>query len=396
MASLIPAEAPSFVRDRLTWLAYISLSVYAFYVYALGPVLAFIHQELHLSYTLTSLHSTLWSAGAVFTGLTYDLLTRRFGRHRVFWISAAVTSAGALLFVAGHVVEVTLLAAVVLGVGATYFGAGCSVALSDRFGPLRDRALVEANVGASATGVAVPALLGVLAGTAAGWRSALVIPVLTLGALYVVLGRTRFPVAPAAPSAERHLPRSFWGPCVLVALAVAIEFGVIFYAVPLLGISVGLSTASSATVLSVFVAGELVGRLVGARLTRRPGRAEALLGVALGVAMAGFLALWLGRSIALAAVAIFITGAGIGNLYPLSLAMALGAGAGRTDRAMARTQVAVGLAIGSAPLLLGVLSDRVGVLRALSVEPALIVAAAVLLLVVARGGRAERLVAAAA
>jgi predicted MFS family arabinose efflux permease len=103
--------------------------------------------------------------------------------------------------------------------------------------------------------------------------------------------------------------------------------------------------------------------------------------------MAGFLVLWLGRAVVLSAVAIFVTGAGVGNLYPLSLAMALGAGAGKTDQAMARTQVAVGVAIGTAPLLLGVLSDHVGVLRALTVEPALIVVAALVLLLVVRGGR---------
>jgi fucose permease len=105
--------------------------------------------------------------------------------------------------------------------------------------------------------------------------------------------------------------------------------------------------------------------------------------------MAGFLALWLGRVAVLSAIALFVTGLGVGNLYPLSLAMALGAGGGKTDQAMARTQVAVGVAIGTAPLLLGVLSDHVGVLRALTVEPALIVAAAVVLWVVVRGGRGE-------
>ena len=389
MASLIQAEAPGFHRDRLTWLAYISLSAYAFYLYALGPVLAFVHQELHLSYTLTSLHSTVFSVGAVCTGLTFDRSTRRWGRHGVFWIAAAATSAGALLFVVGHQVAVTLLAALVLGVGCTYLGAGCSVVLADRHGRQRDRALVEANVGASGTGVVVPALLGLLAGTAGGWRPALLLPVLTLGVLYVLWGRLPMTSPPVPASVAGRLPRGFWGPCLLVAFAVAIEFTVIFYGVPLLGISVGLSTASSAAVLSLFIAGELTGRSAGAWLTRRPGRALGLIGLALGITMAGFLVLWFGRELVVAAVAIYVTGIGVGNLYPLSLAMALGAGRGRTDQAMARTQIAVGVAIGTAPLLLGILSDHVGVLRALAVEPGLIVVAALLLLVVARTRRGE-------
>jgi predicted MFS family arabinose efflux permease len=395
VAPLNGAAAPRFTRDRLTWLAYISLSSYAFYLYALGPVLAFLHQEMHLSYTVTSIHSTIFSVGAVVTGLTFDRFTRRAGRHRVFWLSAAATVVGALLFFVGHQVAVTLIAAFVLGVGCTYLGAGCSVALADRHGLQRDRALLEANVGASGTGVAVPALLGVLAGTALGWRPALLVPVLALVMLFVLLRHTAFPARAAPTSAARRLPRGFWGPCLMVALAVGIEFTVIFYGVPLLHISVGLATGDSAVVLSLFVAGEFAGRLTGARLTRQPGHAAQVIGLALAVAMAGFLALWLGRAAVLSAVALFVTGVGVGNLYPLSLAMALGAGGGRTDQAMARTQVAVGVAIGTAPLLLGVLSDHVGVLRALIVEPALIVIAAVVLLVVVRGGRGEPAAAAA-
>jgi len=389
VASLTGAEAPRFTRDRLTWLAYISLASYAFYLYALGPVLAFLHQELHLSYAVTSLHSTIFAVGAVVTGLTFDRVTRGWGRHRVFWLSAAATVAGALLFFAGHQVAVTLPAAFVLGIGCTYLGAGCSVALADRHGPQRDRALLEGNVGASGTGVVVPALLGLLAGTTAGWRPALLLPALTLGALWVLLRDTALPAPPAPASAARRLPRDFWGPCGLVALAVGIEFTLIFYGVPLLHVSVGLSTGGASVVLSLFVAGELAGRLVGARVTRRPGQAERVIGFALAVAMAGFLALWLGRVTVLSALALFVTGLGVGNLYPLSLALALGAGGGRTDQAMARTQIAVGVAIGTAPLLLGVLSDRVGVVRALTVEPALIVTAALVLLVVVRAGRGE-------
>jgi predicted MFS family arabinose efflux permease len=56
---------------------------------------------------------------------------------------------------------------------------------------------------------------------------------------------------------------------------------------------------------------------------------------------------------------------------------------------MSRVQVGIGIAMGIAPLLLGVLSDRVGVVRALAVEPALTVVAVVVLLVVVRASRGE-------
>lgn len=390
MASLSAAEAPGFTRDRLTWLAYISLSTYAFYIYALGPIVAFLHQELHLTYTLTSLHSSLWSVGSVLAGLTLQPLARRLGRRRLFWLAAATTGVGALLFIAGHAVEVTLLAALVLGTGSTLVGAVSSVVLADRHGRHSDRALVEANLGASGVGTFVPALLGLLALTAGGWRSALLLPLVTLGVLFLVMGRVPMP-APARPAsaAAVRLPRGFWAHVLLVALAVGIEFCVLFFAVPLLGIGSRLSTAGAAAALSLFVAGELTGRAAGSWLTRRPGRATRLIGAALAVAMAGFLVLWLTRLTGLAVVALFVTGLGIGNLYPLSLALALRAGRGGTDQAMARVQVGIGVAIGTAPLLLGVLSDHVGVIRALAVEPGLIVAAVLVLLLVVRAERRQ-------
>ena len=218
MASLSAVEAPRFTRDRLTWLAYISLSTYAFYIYALGPVVAFLHQELHLTYTLTSLHSTLWSVGSVLAGLTLQPLARRLGRQRLFWLAAATTGVGALLFIVGHAVAVTLLAALVLGTGSTLVGAVSSVVLADRHGRHSDRALVEANLGASGVGTFVPALLGLLALTAGGWRSALLLPLVALGVLFLVLGRVPMPAPPIAASAAAGAcpgvsgPTSCWWP----------------------------------------------------------------------------------------------------------------------------------------------------------------------------------------
>ena len=379
MAGLRPAEPGSFTRDRVTWLAYLCISVYAFYIYALGPVVALLRSELHLSYTLASLHSTLWAVGSITTGLCFDRLTRWLGRRLLFWLAALVSSLGVLLFLFGHQVALTLPAAAVLSVGSTTLGAVSSVVLADRHGESKDRALLEANSGASATGVVVPALLGLLAGTAGGWRPGLLLPVLALGLLFVRFHALPLPAPRVATSQAARLPRSFWPACSLVALAVAIEFVILFYGAPLLVAGSGLPTARATAVLSAFVGGELVGRLAGGWLTRRPGRSEAVIGSALLVTMVAFLVLWLGRNAVLQGVALFVTGTGVGNLYPLSLAMALGAGGGLTDRAMARIQVAVALAIGAAPLLLGVLSDRAGLLRALALEPVLIVAMALVL-----------------
>lgn len=384
MAILRRGQVTPLVRDHLTWLAYLALSTYAFCLYALGPMLAFLRQELHLSYTLASWHASLWAAGAILSGITFDLLTRRLGRRTVFWLAALTLGVGLLLFVAGHLVGVTLLAAAVGGIGGTLLGATSSTALADRHGPSSDRALVEANVGASVTAVAVPALLGLLATTRLGWRAGLLVPLAGLLLLFGASGRVAFPV-PSEAAAGGRLHPEFWWRCALVALAVAVEFCLVFYGVPLLATGTGLSTSGAAATMSLFFAGELAGRVGGARITRRPGRARRIIALGLGVAIVGFLSLWIARAAWVAAVALFVTGLGVGNLYPLSISLALDAGAGRTDRAMARIQLFVGLAVLTAPLLLGVLSDHLGVIRAVAVEPLLIAAAALVLVAAPRG-----------
>jgi MFS family permease len=99
------------IGRRVTVLAYTALAPYVFCLYGLGPILVFLHDELRLSYTLTSLHSALWAAGTVLSGLVFARLTRLAGRVRLFWWSMAGTAAGALLFAVGHIVALTLLAA---------------------------------------------------------------------------------------------------------------------------------------------------------------------------------------------------------------------------------------------------------------------------------------------
>ena len=85
---------------------------------------------------------------------------------------------------------------------------------------------------------------------------------------------------------------------------------------------------------------------------------------------------------------LFLCGLGIANLYPLALALTLGAAAGREDQANARTQLLLGLSAAASPYLLGSLADRYGLTTAFALEPVLIAAC---LLLLWGGLRARRL-----
>ena len=68
-------------------------------------------------------------------------------------------------------------------------------------------------------------------------------------------------------------------------------------------------------------------------------------------------------------------GLGVAPLYPLTIGFAIGAAGAAADAASARFMMAVGMAVISAPVLLGAVADEVGLRSAQLVLPALLAAA---------------------
>ncbi len=389
--------AGAFVRDPDTVLAYGAVACFAYCLYGLGPILAFLRADLHLSYALTTLNSVLWSCGTITAGLAYRPLVRWLGQRLLVWGMTAAFCAGIVLLAAAHLLALTLTAALLMGASGTTLLVATSAILSDRHGPRRDRALVEANAGAVAMAVLAPLLFGALGGTAVTWRAALAVPLAGFAVLYLLFRRLPGPAGtagtrePASPGEIRprpgRLPVAYWVRAALVAITVAIEFCVVFYAAELLH-ATGLPLDRAATALAVFYLGELAGRLAGARLTRRQSaRGRALVAASLAVAAAGFAAFWLSGRLAVALAGLFVTGLGVANLYPLTLGLAMSAAPGDSGRAAARTQVLAGIAVMAAPFALSLMADAWGVGPAFAIEPALIALAAILLAATARRAR---------
>ena len=378
-------------RDGPTLLGYGALAGYAFWLYAYGPALALLRAELHFSYAVLGVYSALWAAGAALAGVSFAWIARRLPRSALLWSSAAGTTAGAGLFTAVHTIAATMAGAVILGSAGTTLLTCIQAILSDRHGEQRDRALTEANVGAAGCAVLAPVLLGVFQATPLGWRAAFGLPALLLAGLYLRYRRKPLPKAPAGPSTGRQagLSLSCWLLAAMVAVGIAIEFCPVYFGAEALT-TIGMRTAQAALAMSGFYLGILVGRIGGSYLTRRAGRTIPLLWASLAVTGAGFLLFWLASWPALAIAGLFACGAGVANLYPLSLALMLAAAPGNGDVANARSQLLGGLFVIAAPYLLGSLADQLGLHAAFSVEPVLIGLAALLLLAglrLARRGR---------
>lgn len=176
----------------------------------------------------------LWSAGALIAGLGYRRLAGALGQRRVMWAAVAVFCGGIALLIAARVLALTLTAALLMGTSGATMLVGTSAVLSERHGDARGRVLVEANALAVLMAVAAPLLFGGLAGTAATWRAALLVPFAGFTLLYLLFGRLPLPSGGIAP-----------------------EQG-----------AAGMPVDRAASMLTFFYAGELAGRLGGAALTR--------------------------------------------------------------------------------------------------------------------------------
>jgi fucose permease len=237
--------------------------------------------------------------------------------------------------------------------------------LSDRHGEYSAVALTESNVTASACAIVAPLLVGASAATGLGWRAALVLPAVAL-----VLLAARFFSRPLdllpnvaeddAPADAPTLPQLYWAFWALVALGVASEWCVGYWGADFLADGTGLTRPAAATSLTAFFAAMLVGRVASSRLARTLPPAV-LLATTLFVALLGFPLFWLSPGIIFTLAGLFITGLGIGGVYPLGVSAAIASAPGNTDAAAARLSVGGGGAILVAPFVLGALADRVGI-----------------------------------
>ena len=367
-----------FVRDRFTWLAYFMLAYYAYLPATLGPLMPFLRTELNLSYTTAGLHLSAYAFGMILAGLTGDHLAQKWGRRLVFWTGGVGLTLGALGLALSSQVILTITSALMMGWVGTFLLVIIQATLSDRHGERRAIALTESNIAASISASLAPVLVGGFQRAGIGWRGALFLGAAVFALIFVQYQSESLP--PSRQSAAetratgRSLPYAFWAYWVVVVLVVSIEWCMTFWGADFLEKVVGLSKVDAATMLSVFFVAMVLGRITGSRLTRiLPGTTVLLL--ALGTAIIGFPLFWLARFAPLNIAGLFITGLGVASLYPLTLSVAAGVAPQQANVASARISLAAGLAIFSAPLVLGWTADQFNIQNAYGIVAILLMTA---------------------
>ena len=186
----------TFHRDRFTWLLYLVLAFYGYFINILGPITPFLRSELGLSYTVSSLHFAAFAVGMLGVGLFGHLLIRRVGRWHALWIGVVGLSLGALLLVTGKTPVITIVASFLMGLVGSLIIVIVPAALSDLHGELRAIPLSESNVISSLAATVAPLMVGLFARTTGDWRLALGTIAMTPVLLYFGIGKGTSQVFP--------------------------------------------------------------------------------------------------------------------------------------------------------------------------------------------------------
>jgi fucose permease len=354
----------TFHRDRFTWLAYLSLAFYGYFLNVLGPITPFLKDELQLTYTVSGFHFTAFAVGILLIGVAGHLPIQRIGRQRSLWIGLFGISLSAVLLLIGKSPVLTIGASFLMGLIGSLILAIVPAALSDQHGDLKAVALSEANVIASLFATSAPLLVGWFAHSIGNWRWALgvmaCIPILMFLGLGKNSSSTVTSAAPERTQANQALPSLFWIYWAGIVLGVSVEFCMIFWSADYMEHVLGLRKADAVQAVSLFLAAMIVGRILGSRLVQRFST-RAVVTVSIILAGVGFLLFWRTENTLIGLSGLFLTGLGVANLYPLILSLAISAANGNTVQAGARATLASGAAILALPLILGSFADAVGI-----------------------------------
>ena len=370
-----------FRRDRLTWVAYGLLAWFAFLQAAPGLIVPHLRDELDLSYSIGGLHVASFAAGSVIAGLVAGRVERRLGRRRLFWFSAALMALGTVALTLGRAPAATIGALFVMGVGGALLLITIQAALADHHGERRAIALTEANVAAAVSYVVLIGVLSLAAALSAGWRAALLASLVLPAALFWRNRRLAIDAPPPEAVDAARLPAVFWIATAMLFCTTAAEWCITAWGASFVEDAADVSVDTAVALMAGFYTGFVAGRVLGSRLTRAhaPHR---LLALALAVTAAGFAILWPAASPLQAVLGLLVVGIGLGNLFPLGLAVTVDLDPDRAQLASSRATLAASLAVLLAPLTVGTLADATSLTAALAVVPVALTIAALALTVV--------------
>jgi fucose permease len=372
------------IRDKRTYLSYVQMGLFGWFLYTLGPSLALMRDETGMSRTASSLYTITASIGGIIAGLLVATIVKRVGRGWLLRGGSLFLALGITLFISGGPLAVTVLGPFFSAAAGAGCVVGVSAFLSAQQKHAADASITEGNTVAAMFGIMGPLALGAAATWLGGWRISLSLLVISLLILEIVRGRSLQPYRiddiprVAADGVTRRLPTLTWWAMLVVIFTSGVEMSYIFWSTDLLATRGGLETAAAAAGLAAVLLGVLVGRASGSWLVERLNTERVMFG-ALVILGLGFIVSWAVPNPVVILIGLFIVGTGLSVQFPLGMSRAMRASAGQADKTGGYASAGVGMAGVGIPFLLAVLADAFGVHQAFLVVPVLLLIAMVLL-----------------
>lgn len=373
--------------DRPTRLAVLQLSLWGYFLYAFGPSVPLLRDEFGISSGQAGLLSTANAVGAILAGTLGVRMVDRFSRGTMRWVGVALLAVGATTYMTSSGFTMAMVAILIAATGGSLIvNTGNVALLSHHPGARGPMWATWAHALSATVGTISPLVLGLTVAAGAGWRPGFVIVPIAALALGLAMRRERLEGDDLRSTrSERReslvpLPARFHWVHGALLLSLAAEFCLTLWSTDLVRDRHGLSDAAAAWSFSVLLLGVTIARWMSGGLSLRWGSAR-LIGAG-QVVMVVSLALLLAVPLpAVAFVAMFLVGLGMGPQYPFVIALAIASAGGAVDRAASITSIGIGFTVSIAPYLLGATSDAVGVLGAFLMVPAMVMLSFVLLIV---------------
>jgi fucose permease len=363
------------------WASYSILLVFGLSVGLPGPAVPSLQDAYGLSYAGAALHLTLFSVGSAIGSVLDDRLARRFHRTTLLRASLTAVAIGAALCGIAPTVAVSLAGITVMGIGGTIAINIAHGVLGSEHADGRGTVLANAHLFA-ALGLASAAVVVAGARAVGQWRLAFAVPVVVVAVILLTRQPQRLPAhtvdpaVPAAPPTPTSTAVRIGG--FVLALSVAVEWAVTFWAASFLRDPVGLTPAFADAitigVLAALVLGRwLLGRLTRARATGLLLRAALVVTIAMSVPylVGPRLPDPLGVIVPVAALVVLCLT--VTMLFPLALAVTLTAAGGSAADQQHASATALGMGAAGAvitPYLLGSTADATTLTTALVLLPA--------------------------
>jgi MFS family permease len=370
-----PDAAPAAVMGtRDTWISFTDLAVWSFVLYGLGIATPYLQKDLHLTAFEAGLHGSALAIGVLIAGVVTDRVARLVGMHWLPDLEVAIIGLGIALFALAPSLPVSLAGAMLMGLGGSILSTDNNVRLGRVKGEGSRRLLAQAYGLSMIMAGAAPLAIGLAAAHLATWRVAMAIPV----AVFVLLAflRSRESEPPTSVvKAQGSLTLPYWVAVLVIALSVSIEFSFVYWGSSMVGRRAGIASSDATLMASLFVVGMFLGRTAVGRGLGAGRSPRTLLAAGLIVAMIGACVVWISPIAALSGLGLLLGGLGTAALFPVGLTVALHAAPNAQMTAMARTALAVGLALLVVPSTLGLVSDAIGLIGAWAIIPAIALAA---------------------